>query len=156
MWLVRCEAKHDQVSIQPALYARIGASARGAHTRSTRTQQHTRGPRAHGRLITVANVWERRELAARFKGTGVTSNSLEPGIVATNLSKGIRSDPTSNLRTLTHSRAGNSILYQFRAFISFIAEMLLIFPLIRWYCQDYVDKGDTKQKYDDMDIRKNV
>ncbi len=34
-----------------------------------------------------------RELNERLSGTGVTSNSLEPGIVATNLSKGITDDP---------------------------------------------------------------
>lgn len=34
-----------------------------------------------------------RELNSRLEGTGVTSNSLEPGVVATNLSKGITDDP---------------------------------------------------------------
>ena len=34
-----------------------------------------------------------RELNERLSGTGVTSNSLEPGVVATNLSKGITDDP---------------------------------------------------------------
>ena len=33
-----------------------------------------------------------RTLNARLAGTGVTSNSLEPGIVATNLSEGITDD----------------------------------------------------------------
>jgi hypothetical protein len=37
-------------------------------------------------------IWS-RELGHRLKGTGVTSNSLEPGIVATSLSKGITDDP---------------------------------------------------------------
>ena len=32
-------------------------------------------------------------LNQRLDGTGVTSNSLEPGIVATNLSKGITDNP---------------------------------------------------------------
>jgi NAD(P)-dependent dehydrogenase (short-subunit alcohol dehydrogenase family) len=33
-----------------------------------------------------------RELNTRLQGTGVTSNSLKPGVVATNLSKGITDD----------------------------------------------------------------
>ena len=39
-----------------------------------------------------------RELGERLKGTGVTSNSLEPGIVKTGLSKGITDDPAMRKR----------------------------------------------------------
>lgn len=39
-----------------------------------------------------------RELAKRFEGTGVTSNSLEPGIVKTSLSEGITDDPAMQRR----------------------------------------------------------
>ena len=39
-----------------------------------------------------------RELAARLEGTGVTSNSLEPGIVKTGLSEGITDDPNMRRR----------------------------------------------------------
>ena len=39
-----------------------------------------------------------RELNTRLEGTGVTSNSLEPGIVATNLSAGITDDPAMKKR----------------------------------------------------------
>ena len=39
-----------------------------------------------------------RELNARLAGTGVTSNSLEPGVVATSLSKGITDDPQMRAR----------------------------------------------------------
>ena len=39
-----------------------------------------------------------RELNKRLTGTGVTSNSLEPGIVATNLSKGITDSPQMRSR----------------------------------------------------------
>jgi NAD(P)-dependent dehydrogenase (short-subunit alcohol dehydrogenase family) len=39
-----------------------------------------------------------RELNTRLQGTGVTSNSLEPGVVATNLSKGITDDPAMRAR----------------------------------------------------------
>ena len=39
-----------------------------------------------------------KELGSRLKGTGVTSNSLEPGIVKTGLSKGITDDPAMRKR----------------------------------------------------------
>ena len=39
-----------------------------------------------------------RELAKRLEGTGVTSNSLEPGIVKTSLSEGITDDPSMRRR----------------------------------------------------------
>ena len=39
-----------------------------------------------------------RELNKRLEGTNVTSNSLEPGIVATNLSKGITDNPAMKNR----------------------------------------------------------
>ena len=39
-----------------------------------------------------------RSLAARLEGTGVTSNSLEPGVVNTGLSKGITDDPEMQKR----------------------------------------------------------
>lgn len=39
-----------------------------------------------------------RELNSRLEGTGVTSNSLEPGVVATNLSAGITDDPAMKKR----------------------------------------------------------
>ena len=39
-----------------------------------------------------------RSLAARLEGTGVTSNSLEPGVVNTGLSAGITDDPEMQKR----------------------------------------------------------
>lgn len=39
-----------------------------------------------------------RSLAARLEGTGVTSNSLEPGVVNTGLSQGITDDPAMRKR----------------------------------------------------------
>ena len=39
-----------------------------------------------------------RELDARLQGTGVTSNSLEPGIVQTGLAAGITDDPAMRAR----------------------------------------------------------
>ena len=39
-----------------------------------------------------------RSLATRLEGTGVTSNSLEPGVVNTGLSKGITDDPEMQKR----------------------------------------------------------
>jgi len=46
-----------------------------------------------------------RELNRRLEGTGVTSNSLEPGIVATNLSKGI----TDSAQMRSHIENGVSV-----------------------------------------------
>lgn len=39
-----------------------------------------------------------RTLSRRLEGTGVTSHSLEPGVVATNLSKGVTDDPAMQRR----------------------------------------------------------
>lgn len=50
---------------------------------------------SQSKLLVVAYS---RELARRLDGTGVTSNSLEPGVVATNLSKGITDDPDMRKR----------------------------------------------------------
>ncbi len=47
----------------------------------------------------LATVVYSRELAKRLAGTGVTSNSLEPGIVKTSLSEGITDDPASPSRS---------------------------------------------------------
>jgi retinol dehydrogenase-14 len=46
----------------------------------------------------LAQIVFSRELNRRLDGTGVTSNSLEPGVVATNLSEGITDDPAMQKR----------------------------------------------------------
>eukprot|EP00949_MAST-11_sp_MAST-11-sp1_P002158 g2158.t1 len=46
----------------------------------------------------LLQVIHSRELANRLKGTGVTSNSCEPGVVKTNLSKGITNSPAMRRR----------------------------------------------------------
>jgi NAD(P)-dependent dehydrogenase (short-subunit alcohol dehydrogenase family) len=49
-------------------------------------------------MTKLAQVVFSRELNRRLQGTGVTSNSLEPGVVATNLSKGVTDDPAMRKR----------------------------------------------------------
>lgn len=49
-------------------------------------------------MTKLAQIVFSRELNRRLEGTGVTSNSLEPGVVATNLSQGITDDPAMRER----------------------------------------------------------
>lgn len=49
-------------------------------------------------MTKLAQVVFSRELNRRLQDKGVTSNSLEPGVVATNLSKGVTDDPAMRKR----------------------------------------------------------
>ena len=70
--------------------ARVVNTASGAHFRETlnfsdlQSAAHYRFRSAYGRSK-LANVLFTRELARRLKGTGVTANSLHPGLIATGL-----------------------------------------------------------------------
>lgn len=87
----------DGIGQQTALdLARMGATSRviavssATHQRSAIDSNNLQGERHFGGYDAyarskLANILFADELAARLKGTGVTSNSLHPGVVATKL-----------------------------------------------------------------------